>query len=170
MISKTCAYAFAVILTASSAGPALAQQAPPDCEAEEHRQFDYWAGAWDVFNPDGEKIGENTITPILKGCALREQWRSTRDHAGTSINFYDRNENRWRQTWIANNGNPLYLAGGLEDGVMVMESVHDAPRQDRISWIPEDDGSVRQVWEISRDGGETWQVGFEGRYVRKDDG
>lgn len=167
MASRRCACALVVLTAFWGLSEARAQQAP-DCEAEEHGQFDYWAGSWDVFNPEGEKIGENTITPILKGCALREEWQSAREHAGTSINFYDRDDDRWRQTWIANNGNALYLAGGLEDGVMVMQSVEDAPRQDRISWIPEDDGSVRQVWEISRDGGETWQVGFEGRYVRKD--
>jgi hypothetical protein len=35
----------------------------------------------------------------------------------------------------------------------------------RISWTPAADGSVRQLWEISRDG-ETWETVFDGHYVK----
>lgn len=146
---------------------ALAQQTP-DCAAAEHRQFDFWIGEWDVFDPQGEKVGENTITSIQDGCALREEWQSVRDHAGTSLNFYDRDTGKWYQTWIANNGNDLHLSGGLDGGAMEMESMLPGERRDRIRWVPGDDGSVRQVWEISTDGGETWEVGFDGRYVKRE--
>ncbi len=37
----------------------------------------------------------------------------------------------------------------------------------RISWTPGEDGSVRQLWEASKDGGATWNVLFDGLYVRK---
>jgi hypothetical protein len=37
---------------------------------------------------------------------------------------------------------------------------------DRITWTPNEDGSVRQFCEISKDDGETWQVGFDGLYKR----
>ena len=36
----------------------------------------------------------------------------------------------------------------------------------RITWTPGADGSVRQLWESSADGGTTWSVVFDGRYVR----
>lgn len=29
------------------------------------------------------------------------------------------------------------------------------------------DGSVRQFWEVAKDGGKTWTVVFDGRYTRK---
>ena len=38
--------------------------------------------------------------------------------------------------------------------------------QQRITWTPANDGSVRQVWELSSDAGKTWTVLFDGRYVR----
>jgi hypothetical protein len=38
---------------------------------------------------------------------------------------------------------------------------------DRITWIPLEDGRVRQVWEASRDYGNTWQVLFDGTYARR---
>jgi hypothetical protein len=37
--------------------------------------------------------------------------------------------------------------------------------QHRISWTPNDDGSVRQHWESSTDG-EEWTTLFDGLYVR----
>ena len=36
-----------------------------------------------------------------------------------------------------------------------------------ITWSLEPDASVRQVWESSTDGGTTWTVAFDGRYVKK---
>jgi hypothetical protein len=43
--------------------------------------------------------------------------------------------------------------------------------QNRITWTPHPDGSVRQLWEQSTDEGKTWQVAFDGLYrhsARKD--
>jgi hypothetical protein len=36
----------------------------------------------------------------------------------------------------------------------------------RIAWTPRPDGSVRQWWQRSDDGGTTWHTVFDGRYVR----
>ena len=38
--------------------------------------------------------------------------------------------------------------------------------QHRISWTPQADGSVRQLWE-STDARGQWGVAFDGRYTRK---
>ena len=34
-----------------------------------------------------------------------------------------------------------------------------------IIWTPNADGSVRQRWRTSADGGKTWQTAFDGHYV-----
>ena len=39
--------------------------------------------------------------------------------------------------------------------------------QQRITWTPNADATVRQLWETSEDGGKTWSVAFDGRYVRR---
>jgi len=39
-------------------------------------------------------------------------------------------------------------------------------QQERISWTPNDDGSVRQLWESSKDGGKSWAVVFDRLYRR----
>jgi len=36
---------------------------------------------------------------------------------------------------------------------------------DRITWVPLEDGRVRQLWNISKDGGATWETAFEGMYA-----
>jgi hypothetical protein len=39
--------------------------------------------------------------------------------------------------------------------------------RNRITWFDNADGTVRQLWEISRDDGRTWQSEFDGLYRRK---
>jgi hypothetical protein len=36
----------------------------------------------------------------------------------------------------------------------------------RVTWTPSSDGTVRQLWESSEDGGTTWTTVFDGRYSR----
>ena len=162
----------AALLVAAVAGSLGAQQAPSTCAAPEHRQFDFWIGMWDVFNPEGRQVGVNTISLELNGCALHEAWQSVRGpHRGNSYNIYDRASGGWHQTWVDNSGLLLRLDGGLVGESMVLEGRSQesggTDRRDRITWTPREDGSVRQVWEQSTDGGQTWTVAFDGRYVKR---
>ena len=47
---------------------------------------------------------------------------------------------------------------------MVLEGI-DADSRQRITWTRDGDG-VRQLWETSKDDGETWEIAFDGRYRR----
>lgn len=148
------------------------QQRPPTCTDEEHRQFDFWIGTWDVFDPEGRQVGVNRISLELNGCALHESWESLGGpHRGHSYNIYDRGTGRWHQTWVDNSGLLLQLDGGLVDGRMVLAGATVGADGDetlnRITWSPRDDGTVRQLWETSQDGGETWSTAFDGRYVER---
>ena len=146
-----------------------AQETRTGCEAPEHRQFDFWIGEWSVRGPQDRVAGENAITAILNGCALREEWRGARGSDGTSLNFYDRSVGRWRQTWIDDDGQPLQLSGGLDDaGRMVLSSEEHEGRLDRITWTALPDGTVTQLWERTADRGATWEVVFHGTYHRKE--
>jgi hypothetical protein len=134
------------------------------CTSAEHRQFDFWLGSWEVFTPDGKKAGDNRIEAIDDGCALLERWRGRGGFSGTSLNSWDAASGLWRQHWVDNQGGLLRLAGRLDGARMVLQAP-EHPRQ-RISWTPLPDGAVRQLWETSKDDGATWQVAFDGRYVR----
>lgn len=164
------------LLLAGASLPSAAQESvaappPPACTAQEHRQFDFWIGDWEVANPAGQTAGHNRIEPILGGCALRETWTGAGGSKGTSYNAYDRQRKRWHQTWVDNGGLVLRLEGGLAEGKMVMrgETLDSAGAAvlNRITWQETGPGEVRQLWEVSSDGGKTWGVVFDGRYRKR---
>jgi len=144
-----------------------AQTAPPACQTAEYRQFDFWLGEWEVFLPNGKKAGESRIESIAAGCALLENWSGNGGFSGKSVNMYDRDDQRWHQTWVDSSGSRLDLAGVFADRRMVLSSAAKAGPVQRIAWSVDDDGSVRQLWESSSDEGKTWTVQFDGRYVRR---
>jgi hypothetical protein len=109
---------------------------------------------------------------LTRACAppRRHRWSGGGGVSGKSLNIY--RHGRWHQTWVDNSGTLLMLAGGLAGRSMVLSatgpSASDpkAIQQQRITWTPASDGSVRQLWESSSDSGRTWVVLFDGRYVR----
>jgi len=168
--------ALAALMLCGLASPSAAQEsggAPPPrgCSAPEHRQFDFWIGDWEVTNPAGKLAGRNRIEPILGGCALRETWTGAGGSSGTSYNAWDRQRRRWHQTWVDNGGLVLRLEGGFAEGRMVLsgETLDSAGTSvlNRITWQETGPGAVRQLWEVSSDGGKTWGVVFDGRYRKR---
>lgn len=141
----------------------------PPCSATEYRQFDFWIGEWEVFDPKGQKVGENTIEKILSGCSLQESWRGASGNVGHSYNIYDRSQKQWHQTWVDNSGTLLELNGGMEGDSMVMSGTTQGKSGvvlNKISWTPEE-AYVRQIWSVSTDNGESWKVIFNGLYKKK---
>lgn len=136
------------------------------------RQFDFWIGDWEVFSPKGDRVGENRISREIAGRVLVERYRGRKGYQGSSFNSYEPASRSWRQTWVDSEGLTLNLVGGIVDGRMVLTGSRrpeTAGVQDRISWEPRQDGSVRQLWESSKDGGKTWTVAFDGIYRRRAD-
>lgn len=143
---------------------------PPPCSAPEYRQFDFWIGKWDVTEK-GKPAGTSRVTAILDGCVLLEEWTSANGKfLGKSFNRYDADTQRWQQLWVDNQGKVLRLVGGYADGKMVLEGATAASQGQvfqRITWHNNDDGTVRQVWEQSKDMRETWNTVFDGLYVKQ---
>lgn len=136
-----------------------------------HRAFDFWVGNWDV-SYQGQRAGENEIKRILGDCVLFENWQGARGSSGKSFNFYDRAQNHWRQIWVDDSGGVIEFTGEVRRGVMYYTATtHNPPNgseiRHKLTFTPNDDGSVRQLWEQSTDGGERWQTVFDGHYVRK---
>ena len=146
-----------------------APQPQPACDSPEHRQFDFWVGEWSVTQA-GKTAGTNHIERILDGCALLESWTGASGYRGNSLNFYDTARKRWHQTWTDTSGLALALDGELAQGSMVLAGTRRDPTtqrtvHDRITWTPNPDGTVRQLWETSPDG-KTWSTAFDGLYSR----
>ena len=152
-----------------------AQSTPPprqrqDCSAAVYREFDFWVGTWTV-TAQGKPAGTNRIEVDLNGCVLVEHWTAASGGRGTSLNFYDRASKAWHQSWMDQSGGALRLKGALTNGRMVLQS-DPHPGSDggsaiqRVTWTPEPDGTVRQLWESTSDAGKTWTTVFDGRYTR----
>lgn len=170
-LSFACATLGALLV----AGPLGGQQGQPPCSGEEHRRFDFWIGDWEVtVVGTGRLAGTNSITSILGGCVLLEEYETPSGYTGKSLNAYDRATGRWHQTWVDNGGLVLELDGGIEDGRMVLSGPGKDPRGNeilnRITWTPHEDGSVQQTWDTSSDGGRTWTNAFDGLYRKRSGG
>ena len=140
------------------------------CQADEHRQFDFWIGEWTVTS-NGQPAGTNRVEAVLNGCAIQENWQGAGGISGSSFNLFDRVTGQWHQTWVDSSGTLLQIDGGLTDGSMVMQGKRPVPQSGgtalhRISWTPNEDGTVRQLWEASQDDGASWTVLFDGIYSR----
>jgi hypothetical protein len=163
----------AVATALMTAATAHAQQSPPPpaCTAAAHKQFDFWVGDWNVFNAQGQQVGTNRISRASAGCALLEEWQPGNGPGGKSINFFDPADGLWHQVWVGGDGTVLRIAGSLKGSAMeLVGGDRQTPRgtvRDRIVWTPQADGAVEQRWDISTDGGASWQTGFTGVYRRK---
>lgn len=140
------------------------------CPSVEYRQFDFWVGRWDV-TVQGKPAGTNEITLEEDGCLIHEHWKGGGGGTGQSFNFYDRSTRQWNQVWVSNQGAVLRLAGSYAGDQMRFTGVAPGPggteRQQRLTFFKNADGSVRQLWEASGDGGTNWQVVFDGLYRKQ---
>ncbi len=153
-----------------SSGPVSAE-AP--CGTDKYRDFDFWLGYWKVTTPEGKLAGHNRITQILNTCVIKEEYRSPSGYAGTSLNIYDRKDGKWHQTWVDNTGFLLKISGNLQNDSMVMtgpgKSSEGKPVTHKITWSANENGSVRQLWEVSPDQGVSWKTVFDGLYEKVED-
>lgn len=158
----------AALAAASISGGGIGASPPdPACASPPYRAFDFWLGEWVVRDSAGQDIGRNRIRRVAGGCGLLESWTSARGSTGTSLNYYDPKTGRWTQVWVGESGVRLRLEGGKRGDSMVLEGTRtrgDTTLHDRITWTPRDDGSVEQRWEISTDGGRSWEVPWRGFY------
>ena len=158
----------AAVMAAAIMASSFSMAASP-CDTEAHRQFDFWIGHWEVRTPDGKVAGVNRIERKHDGCVLHESYTTARGYSGESFNIYDASRNVWHQTWVDSSGTLLLLEGGIRDGRMVLQGQAIDKKANvikhRITWTPNKDGTVRQLWE-STDASGAWTVAFDGLYKR----
>ncbi|HUR90069.1 MAG TPA: hypothetical protein VMZ74_13345 [Ramlibacter sp.] len=148
---------------------AFASSVAAECAAPEYHQFDFWVGEWTVTVPGGREAGVNRITREYDGCVVHERYTTARGYTGESLNIWDATRRVWHQTWVDNTGTLLLLEGRLAGASMVLEGAgSDEGRavRHRITWTPNADGTVRQLWETTAADG-SWKATFDGTYRRK---
>lgn len=135
-------------------GITVAQTTSCSCCSENHDDFDFWIGSWNVFDTNETLVGNNTITKEEGNCLLREHWLNTNGQVtGTSMNFYNLQTKQWEQLWVDNSGSHLKLKGTRVGNQMILSSdefIHADGNTyvNRITWTINEDRSVRQLWEV----------------------
>ena len=159
---------FTLLLILLIAAPLRPQDT--QCASAQHRQFDFWIGEWTVSDTRGRQVGTSRVERLLNGCAISESFQGANGIRGQSINAWDAGDNKWHQTWLDNAGMVLMLAGGIVNGEMVLEGERQMPdgtqTLERITWTPNKDGTVTQVWVSSPNRGMRWTAIFEATYRR----
>ena len=168
------AYAQTPTVAPTAASSSSAQRVAPPCGSDEHRQFDFWVGEWDVF-PTGKdnQVASSKIERLYGGCVIRENWMPIKGAPGGSINSYDAGDKIWRQTWADAGNSWVEFTGGYANGAMVLtgnwrgSGAGGAAALTRMTYTKNDNGSVRQLGETSSDGGKSWGPSFDFNYRPK---
>jgi hypothetical protein len=152
---------------------------PSPCIADKiYRQFDFWLGEWEAYNPKGKKAGDSKISLILDSCIVFEEWTNVTIpgvglYKGKSFNTYDASSKQWQQTWVDNvGGSTHYTLGKFDQGKMIFQTSPSKTAKDtiiimKLSFFDLGPDKVRQLGEISKDNGQTWSTQYDLEYRRK---
>lgn len=164
-------YSILIVIFLTAVFGSLAQSSECNCCSENHDDFDFWEGKWEVSNKDGTFAGKNTIVKMQDGCVLTENWIGAKgQYTGTSLNYYNDKMGQWEQLWVDNSGSHLKLTGNRIENQMIMKSLpfeHQDGKKyvNKITWTLNKDGTVRQLWEIMNNGTAV-NVAFDGLYKK----
>ena len=136
------------------------------CESAPYRAFDFWLGEWQVTTSTDNILRHNKITSINKGCTILEEYSTPSGYLGKSLNIYDKATKQWHQTWTDSQGTLLQLSGKLVGNEMILTGKGAKNQLNKITWTPNNNGTVRQHWQVSKDQGETWNTVFDGLYKK----
>lgn len=169
---------FSLIVVACFAHVGRAQAAPsnaPSCLTDStYLVLDFWVGTWNVVDSSNTKVGSSRIEKIVGGCAVIENWTELDGSEGKSLFYYATDQKRWKQVWVTPNA---MMPGGFKEKRLVAKLPGGGVRfqgeivgqlsivLDRTTLTPEAGGKVRQVIEISKNGGTSWTKTFDALYI-----
>jgi len=176
VIARSYTSRFHLVLMILSCTALAGAQTPERCsDSNLFGQLDFWIGEWNVYV--GEDLaGSNRIEKALDGCAVFEHWSASDGSEGKSLFFVDY-DGHWVQVWVSEQA---MSPGGVKEKVMVDDPPEGSvrfqgvirhptaePWLDRTTLTPLESGDVRQLIEVSQDGGETWNPTFDAVYRPK---
>lgn len=137
--------------------------------------FDFWVGEWDAYwKPNDSTVvrGSNTISRTCDGSVIYENFAdTTNDFFGNSISVWSPVDSLWHQAWADNQGGFLNLVGVIDGDRRIFQSepvaINDKTVIRRMVFYEIKEESFKWDWEVSVDGGETWNLRWQILYTRK---
>lgn len=141
-------------------------------QSKPENAFDFWVGEWEAkwYKPDSSfAYGSNSITKVLDGKVVEENFHSpSQNFKGKSLSVYNPAKKTWHQAWADNQGG-YYDFIGLFDGDRKIFATDTSKNTiQRMVFYNIKTDSFTWDWEISKDGGETYQLSWRIFYTRKD--
>ncbi|MCA1827218.1 MAG: hypothetical protein ABR567_02375 [Myxococcales bacterium] len=128
------------------------------------RRLDFTLGNWSVQASNGLPLASTSIAldPALSSCLLEETFVTPQGYRATGWLYYDPVEDRFFRTIADSEGGWLEVGGRFDaTGALVLEGARPVPGADdarvRITWTAVSPNRQEQLWQISRDGGQTWR-------------
>ncbi len=136
------------------------------------RQLDFWLGDWDVAWGDGQR-GANRVVRILGSRVIQENFdgRPAMDFQGMSLSVYHTGLGIWQQTWADSQGNYWHFNGEVQPDQFLFATVDRLNGKDihlRMVFFNIGADALDWRWERSEDGGVTWELRWQIRYLRSD--
>ena len=167
-----------VVLLASAAVPAVAQDMDPLADHPEMHYFEFWPGTWTRV-PTGPTDTARTfmrVRPSVHRAAYREEWGTVSGTDTTitaeALRAWDKTKARWMYTWVSGNGLYQVWDGrkfGADWYIVRPFTIGTDSYLSRQVWKPAGEGKVLRISERSDDGGTTWRERFRAEYVRTGD-
>lgn len=149
-------------------------------ELEPEQYFDFWLGTWNLTwqDADGtEAHGTNHIERVLDGKVIKENFEALsgayEGFLGKSYSVYNPRTGEWRQTWVDNNSGYLDFVGEFDGDkrIFIREGMSPQGKEimQRMVFYDITENSLTWDWQISEDGGETWQLRWRIFYERAEE-
>ena len=164
-----------LLLLGSLTAPASAQASGGCAGDSTYAALDFWVGTWRVYVEE-TLVGTNRISKVLQGCAIVEEWQDARGTRGQSLFYVEPALRQWKQVWVTE---AAQRVGGVKEkhliaylpgaGVRFQGELRQPDGRvvlDRTTLSPLPGGEVRQLIEVSSDGGTSWRPTFDARYRR----
>lgn len=149
-----------------------------ELKAEDSTLFDFWIGDWEAsWNENGsvKLLGENHLRKEYGGWVIREKFKvnegASKGFEGGSWTVYDKQKQKWFQTWVDNNGAYMAFEGKPEGAKRIFErstiNKKGQPVIQRMVFRDITSESFTWDWESSADNGKTWNLNWQIFYKRK---
>ncbi len=137
--------------------------------------FDFWVGNWELTwtNASGEIAhGTNHIVRILDNRVIQENFLSGDGKLkGMSLSVYNSQNKTWHQAWADNTGSYFDFVGKAEGDKRIfmtkMKEVKGKKIIQRMVFYNIKKDTLTWDWEMSNDGGDSWQLQWRINYKRK---
>ncbi|MEM0942029.1 MAG: hypothetical protein AAF600_16435 [Bacteroidota bacterium] len=145
-------------------------------ELDSSEYFDFWEGMWSATWEEGDTLGKgiNELTWIMGRKVLQENFRilkgQSKGFMGGSLSVFQPQTRTWRQAWADNQGGYYDFIGDFDGDKRIFKThpreINNQKIVQRMVFYDIKNDSFTWDWELSRDGGKTWNLSWRIHYER----